>query len=80
MEDQKSILHVLAMEALAEHRMDLLKMGQPLLVVGRLNQRNWKTQEGKVRTQTEIIATDLRAIDENKIDLHWRGEKNEETY
>ncbi len=78
-EDQKSIFHVTAMEALAEHKMDLLKVGQPLLVVGRLTQRNWKTQEGRGQTRTEIIATDLRAIDENKINTYWKGEEDEET-
>lgn len=80
MRGQKSIFHIMAMEALAEHKMDLLKIGQPLLVVGRLSQRNYKTPEGRVQSRTEIIAIDLRAIDENKIDLYQRGENDEETF
>jgi single stranded DNA-binding protein len=80
MEDQKNIFHILAMKSLAEHNIDLLKIGQPLLVVGRLSQRNWKTQEGRLRTRTEIIATDVRAIDEKSINPYWRGEKDEETF
>lgn len=80
LENQKSIFHIMAMEALAEQKMDLLKTGQFLLVVGRLSQRNWKTQEGRVQSRTEIIATDLRAIDENKINPYGRGEKDEETF
>ncbi len=79
-EGQKSIFRVIAIESLTEPQRDFLKIGQPLLVVGKLSQRNWKTQEGRVRSQTEIIATDLRAIDENKINPYGRGEKDEETF
>ncbi len=79
-EDQKGIFHVIAFETLPERLRDFLKIGQPLLVVGKLSQRNWKTQEGRVRSQTEIIATDLRAIDENNINPYGRGEKDEETF
>jgi single-stranded DNA-binding protein len=79
---------------LAEFKLDLLQSGQPLLVVGRLNQRHWQTPEGKKRTRTEVIATDLRRLEElnqttvcpacgrqatGKMGSTERGEKNEET-
>jgi single-stranded DNA-binding protein len=34
------------------------------MVIGKLNQRHWQTPEGKNRIQTEVIATDLRTIEE----------------
>jgi single-stranded DNA-binding protein len=65
---------------LAEFKMDL-QSGQHLLVVGKINQRTWKTPEGKNRTRTEVIATDLRTIEETNpnIGSSMRGEEHEET-
>jgi single-stranded DNA-binding protein len=34
------------------------------MVIGKLNQRHWQTPEGKNRIRTEVIATDLRTIEE----------------
>jgi single-stranded DNA-binding protein len=48
---------------LAEFKLDLLQSGQHLMVIGRLNQRCWQTPEGRNRTLTEVIATDLRTIE-----------------
>jgi len=59
-----SLIDVVAFGELAEFKLDLLQNGQPLLVVGRLNQRHWQTPEGKKRTRTEVIATDLRRLEE----------------
>ena len=59
-----SLIDVVAFGELAEFKLDLLQSGQPLLVVGRLNQRHWQTPEGKKRTRTEVIATDLRRLEE----------------
>jgi len=58
------LIDVVAFGELAEFKLDLLQSGQPLLVVGRLNQRHWQTPEGKKRTRTEVIATDLRRLEE----------------
>jgi single-stranded DNA-binding protein len=70
-----------AIGKLAEVKLDL-QSGQHLLVIGQLHQRSWKTPEGKNRTRTEVIAMDLRAIDEIRTDA-WsslkRGEEHEET-
>ena len=59
-----SLIDVVAFGELAEFKLDLLQSGQHLLVMGRLNQRHWQTPEGKKRTHTEVIATDLRRVEE----------------
>jgi single-stranded DNA-binding protein len=55
---------IVAFGKLAEFKLDLLQSGQHLMVIGRLNQRSWQTPEGRNRTLTEVIATDLRMIEE----------------
>ena len=57
------LIQIVAVGRLAEVQLDL-QSGQHLLVIGELHQRSWKTPEGKNRTRTEVIATDLRTIDE----------------
>ncbi len=57
-------INIVAIGKLAEFDLDLLQSGQHLMVIGKLNQRNWQTPEGKNRTRTEVIATDLRTIEE----------------
>lgn len=57
-------INIVAVGKLAEFKLDLLQSGQHLMVIGKLNQRCWQTPEGKNRTRTEVIATDLRAIEE----------------
>ena len=57
-------INVVAIGKLAEFAPDLLQSGQHLMVIGKLNQRIWQTPEGKNRTQTEVIATALRTIEE----------------
>jgi len=54
---------IVAIGKLAEFDLHLLQSGQHLMVIGKLNQRNWQTPEGKNRTRTEVIATDLRTIE-----------------
>ena len=55
---------IVAFGKLAEFKLDLLQSGQHLMVIGKLNQRHWQTPEGKNRTRTEVIATELRTIEE----------------
>ena len=57
-------IDIVAFGKLAEFKLDLLQSGQHLMVIGKLNQRRWQTPEGKNRTLTEVIATDLRTIEE----------------
>jgi single-stranded DNA-binding protein len=74
------LIHIVATGKLAEVKPGL-QSGQHLLVVGKLNQRSWKTPEGRNRTRTEVIATDLRAIEktQSNVCLFKRGEEHEET-
>ncbi|MGZ3605992.1 MAG: single-stranded DNA-binding protein [Thermodesulfobacteriota bacterium] len=57
-------INIVAIGKLSEFDLDLLQSGQHLMVIGKLNQRNWQTPEGKSRSRTEVIATDLRTIEE----------------
>jgi single-strand DNA-binding protein len=86
------LIDVVAFGEWAESKLDLLSSGQHLLVVGRLNLRHWQTPEGRKRTHTEVIATDLRRAEETNqpsalpgtnngnTGSTERGEKNEETF
>ncbi len=56
-------IDIVAFGKLAEFKLDLLQSGQPLMVIGRLNQRRWQTPEGKHRTCMEVIATALQTIE-----------------
>jgi len=60
----KNRINIVAIGELAELKLDLLQSGQHLMVIGKLNQRCWQTPEGKNRTRTEVIATDLRTVKE----------------
>ncbi len=63
---RRTRIDIVAIGKLAEFDLNLLESGQQLMVIGKLNQRNWQTPEGKSRSRTEVIATDLRTIKENK--------------
>ena len=78
----RGVINIVAFGQLAEFKFDLLQSGQRLLVVGRLNPRRWQTPEGQNRTRVEVIATDLRKVEEiiGPIDLFERGEEDEETH
>jgi single-stranded DNA-binding protein len=54
---------IVAIGKLAEFDLALLQSGQPLMVIGKLNLRCWQTPEGRSRTRTEVIASDLRRIE-----------------
>lgn len=90
----RGLINIVAFGKLAEFKFDLLQSGKHLLVKGRLNQRRWQTPEGRNRTRTEVIATDLKMVEEKnqpparpshdrhptgKMDLRERGEEDEET-
>ncbi len=55
---------IVAVGELAEYDLDLLQSGQALMVTGKLSLRSWQTPEGKSRIRTEIIASELRRIEE----------------
>jgi single-strand DNA-binding protein len=59
----RSLIEIVAFGKLAEVGPGPLEAGQHLQVEGRLRQRQWRTAEGKHRTCTEVIATDLQTLD-----------------
>jgi len=88
-QEGRSLIDIVAFGELAELKFNLLQSGQHLLVVGQLKQRHWQTPEGKRYTRTEIIATDLRKVEEadqpagqrkEKMTTFRRGERDEETF
>ena len=74
-------IHVVAFGEWAGVDLDLFQKGQRVVVEGQLNQRNWRTPEGRHRTLTEVIATDIRRIEETNsiIGLSKRGDDHEKT-
>ena len=71
-------IEVVAFGTLGDQEFDHLQSGTPLRVEGELKQRHWQTPEGKHRTRVEVIATDLRRIDEQEYTT--RGENDEKTF
>lgn len=54
---------IVAWGKLAELVSNYLSKGRKVLVVGRLQTRNWDGQDGSKRQKTEIIATDINFVD-----------------
>lgn len=57
----RSLIPVVAFGQLAQSQTGL-QSGEPLLVKGRLNQRQWKTAEGRVQSRIEVIASELHSM------------------
>lgn len=51
---------------LAEIVSQYLGKGRKVMIVGRLQTRNWEAQDGSKRSKTEIVATDVNFIDRPK--------------
>ena len=62
-EGKKSRIDIVAIGKLAESEPSLFQSGQHLLVEGRLQQRRWKTAEGRDLSRVEVIATDFRKVE-----------------
>ena len=54
--EETSFIPVVVWRKQAETCNQYLKKGSPALVEGRLQQRNWETQEGQKRTVIEVVA------------------------
>jgi single-stranded DNA-binding protein len=59
------LIHIVATGQLAQSRSET-RSGQRLLVKGRLHQRHWETPEGRYRSRTEVIASELHSDEENE--------------
>jgi len=62
-EDKQGRIDIVAVGELAESEPGLLQCGQYLLVEGRLQQRRWKTPEGRDLSRIEVIATHFRKVE-----------------
>ena len=62
-DETKSRIDIVAVGKLAETEPSLLQYGHTLLVEGRLQQRRWKTAEGRDLSRVEVIATDFRKVE-----------------
>jgi single-stranded DNA-binding protein len=60
---KRSRIDIVAVGKSAEVEPGLLQFGQHLLVEGRLQQRRWKTAEGRESSRVEVIATDFRKVE-----------------
>ncbi|MBM4278636.1 MAG: single-stranded DNA-binding protein [Deltaproteobacteria bacterium] len=60
-----SLIHIVAIGRLAQSRSEI-QSGQRLLVKGSLHQRRWETPDGRYRSRTEVIASELDSVEENE--------------
>jgi single-strand DNA-binding protein len=58
-EEQTSFFDVVCWRDLAENVAESLEKGARVIVVGRLEQRSWETQEGEKRSKVEVIADEV---------------------
>lgn len=61
--DEADFIDIVAWRGLAENCANYLGKGRLVAVEGRLQVRNWETQEGQKRKSTEVIADDVRFLD-----------------
>jgi single-strand DNA-binding protein len=61
--DDTCFIDVVAWRELAERCGDQLHKGSPVLVEGRLQSRDWETQEGQKRTAIEIVADRIQFLE-----------------
>jgi len=57
---------LVAWNKLAEICAQLLKKGRKVFVEGRLQTRNWTSQDGSQRTTTEIVVSDMVLLDQKR--------------
>ncbi len=62
-EDKPSRIDIVAIGTLTELEPALFQCGQQLLVEGRLQQRRWRTPEGRDLSRIEVIATHFRKVE-----------------
>jgi len=58
--------HIVSWNKLAELCSQLLSKGRKVYVEGRLQTRNWTTQDGQPRTTTEIVISDMIILDSRR--------------
>lgn len=58
-EEQTSFFDIVCWRDLAENVAESLDRGARVMVVGRLEQRSWETQEGEKRSKVEVVADEV---------------------
>lgn len=58
-DEQTSFFDVVCWRELAENVAESLTKGSRVMVVGRLEQRSWETQEGDKRSKVEVVADEI---------------------
>lgn len=65
-EQQADFFNIVAWNKLAETSSKYLKKGSPVLITGRLQNRNWDDEQGKKHYVTEVIAEELDFIESKR--------------
>lgn len=65
-EQQADFFNIVAWNKLAETSSKYLKKGSPVLITGRLQNRNWEDEQGKKHYVTEVIAEELDFIESKR--------------
>ncbi len=58
-EEATSYFDVVCWRELAEHAAESLSKGSRVIVVGRLEQRSWETEDGQKRSKVEVVADEV---------------------
>ena len=66
--DEADFHRIVSWSKLAEICAQLLKKGRKVYLEGRLQTRNWETQDGDKRSTTEVVITDMILLDSKGFD------------
>jgi single-strand DNA-binding protein len=58
-EEATSFIDIVCWRDLAEHASESLTRGSRVIVIGRMEQRSWETQDGDKRSKVEIVADEV---------------------
>jgi single-strand DNA-binding protein len=58
-EQEPSFFTVIVWRDQAEHAAESLAKGSRIVVIGRLQQRTWTTEDGRTRSTVEVVADEL---------------------
>lgn len=65
-EQQADFFNIVAWSKLAETASNYLRKGSPVLITGRLQNRNWEDEQGQKHYITEVVAEELEFIESKK--------------
>lgn len=65
-EQQADFFNIVSWNKLAETTSKYLKKGSQVLIIGRLQNRNWEDEQGKKHYVTEVVAEELEFVESKK--------------